>query len=244
MSDLHADSTHYSLPEVPECVDVIVIAGDIADGHERTLAWLNAQAAPTGLPILFVLGNHEIYGHDFHEDREDDYQKAGATLLHARRPSICVGNLRFVGSVLWTNFAIAGDIAASMSWFNNAMPDARDIDLGMRRLRARDVAAQHLVELSAIESALAEPFDGLTVVITHHGPHRQSLKNPDAPQVSDGSYVSDMTHLIERYRPRWWIHGHTHDFRRYQIGSTEIVCNPLGYSTGGGIFQSAMTIEV
>lgn len=244
MSDLHVDSTHYELPPTPAGADVLVIAGDVADGHDRTLAWLEAQAAPRGLPILFVLGNHELAGHDFHNLRANIYEKIGVTLLHADRPSLAIGGVRFVGSTMWTDFEIAGDKSESMRWFNNQMPDARDIDLGMRRLRARDVAAQHLIELTAIEKALAEPFFGVTVVVTHHAPHPHSLQNLDTLEPSDGSYASDLTEIIERHKPSLWAHGHTHDFRDYMTGDTRIICNPRGYSAYAGRFHTSLVVEV
>jgi Icc-related predicted phosphoesterase len=244
MSDLHVDSTHFALPPTPAGPDALVIAGDIAHGHGRALSWLETHAVPIGLPIVFVLGNHELCGHDFHDLRAEDYEKIGVTLLHAGRPSVVVGGVRFVGTTLWTNFEIADDRAASTSWFNREMPDAKDIDLGMRRLRARDVAAQHGVELVAIEGVLAQPFDGPTVMVTHHAVHRLSLRDPDNVQASDGSYASDLGGVIERHKPAFWVHGHTHDFRDYMVDRTRIVCNPRGYSAEAGRFYRSLIVEV
>ena len=244
MSDLHADSTHYVLPPTPEGADVLVVAGDIADGHDRTLIWLEAQAVPIGLPVIFVLGNQVLYGHDFFDIQSDDYEKIGVTLLHAGRPSVVLGGVRFVGSTLWTDFEIAGDRPASLRWFNADMPDAHDIDLGMRRLRARDVLTQHAVEKEEIEKVLAEPFDGPDVVMTHHGVHWLSLRDPHNLEASDGSYASDMIGVIERYKPALWVHGHTHDFPGYVVDRTMIVCNPRGYSAEAARFYRQLIVEV
>ena len=124
------------------------------------------------------------------------------------------------------------------------MPDARDIDLGMRRLRARDVLARHAVEKEEIEKVLAEPFDGPDVVMMHHGVHWLSLQDPHNLEASDGSYASDMIGVIERYKRALWVHGHTHDFPGYVVDRTMIVCNPRGYSAEAARFYRQLIVEV
>src|ERR1700712_1782745 len=60
-SDLHVDVHPYSLPPDPPDHDVVVIAGDIADGLTRHgLPWLRVHV-PTDRPVIYVPGNHDFY---------------------------------------------------------------------------------------------------------------------------------------------------------------------------------------
>lgn len=43
------------------------------------------------------------------------------------------------------------------------------------------------------------------------------------------AYSSNMENFILKYEPNYWIHGHIHTPSRYNIGKTEIICNPHGY---------------
>jgi len=40
MSDLHIDAAPHVLSETPANVDCVIVAGDVADGHERSARWL------------------------------------------------------------------------------------------------------------------------------------------------------------------------------------------------------------
>lgn len=228
MSDLHVDSTMFRLPSRPPRVDVLIIAGDASDGHERSAAWLAEYAVPTGLPVLFVPGNHDFFGHDLHTEYEQHYTAAGVTILHPGRPSIEIAGTRFVGLTLWTDYKIGGDEASAKFWAKQNMPDMLSIDVGLRRLGPRDLLEEHLRQRSILEEELCKPFDGSTVVITHHAPHPGSLRSEVTLDASDGSFASDLRVIMERHRPAVWIHGHTHTNRDYFHGTTRVVCNPRG----------------
>ena len=46
-------------------------------------------------------------------------------------------------------------------------------------------------------------------------------------------FLCDVDDLIRRAAPALWVHGHTHASIDTQVGSTRIVCNPLGYLNFG-----------
>lgn len=228
MSDLHVDSTMYRLPSTPPDVDVLVIAGDVDDGHERSCAWLADHAVSTGLPILYILDNQDYYGHDLHERCEQLYGKAGVILVHARRPTTEIAGTRFIGLTLWTDYQIAGDEASARSWARQNMPDMLSIDVGMRRVNTRDLLEQHQYQRAILETELGRTYFGSTVVVTHHAPHKRSPRSVVQMDPSDGSFASDMTSVMERLEPAVWVHGHTHLSRDYYDEATRIVCNPRG----------------
>ncbi|BDT74180.1 3',5'-cyclic adenosine monophosphate phosphodiesterase CpdA (plasmid) [Comamonadaceae bacterium OS-4] len=56
---------------------------------------------------------------------------------------------------------------------------------------------------------LAKPFEGKTVVITHHGPHPLSVHPLYVGDKRNGAYVSDLSALMPNVD--LWLHGHVHD---------------------------------
>lgn len=228
-SDIHVDSAAYELPPTPLDVDCIIVAGDVADGHHLSANWLRERVVPLGLPVVYVAGNHDFYGTDLAADYAGIYGEVGIELLHPGRPTIEIAGTRVVGSTLWTDYAIAGDVDAARSWARRSMPDLLSIDLGMRRIATRDLLDMHRQQRMTIERELVRPFDGPTIVVTHHAPHPRSLRSPMLTP-DDGSYASDLSAIIERYEPAAWIHGHVHNSRDYYVGATRVVCNPRGYA--------------
>ena len=87
--------------------------------------------------------------------------------------------------------------------------------------------ARHGVSRQFITEELAKPFDGPTVVVTHHAPSWLSV--PDKFREASAAYASRLEDLILDHEPLLWIHGHTHTSFDYKIGKTRIVCNPRGY---------------
>lgn len=228
-SDLHIDTAAYELPPTPTDLDCIIVAGDVADGHERSARWLREHVVQLGLPVIYVAGNHDFFGEDLAEDYAGIYQDASVELLHSGRPAIEIGGTRVIGCTLWTDYAIAGDVDAARSWARRSMPDLVSIDLGMRRVGTRDLLDMHRQQRMVIERALAIPFAGPTIVVTHHAPHPKSLRSPMLTP-DDGSYASDLTAIIEQFEPAIWVHGHVHQSRDFYVGATKIVCNPRGYA--------------
>ena len=89
-------------------------------------------------------------------------------------------------------------------------------------------AKRHERQLAAIEAVLAVPFEGPTVVISHHAPHPDSLEEKRATKPLDAAYASDLEALILRHKPDLWIHGHVHSQQNYMVGRTKVMANPRG----------------
>ncbi|WP_439605108.1 metallophosphoesterase [Shinella sp.] len=253
MSDLHVNTAPFELPPTPVDADVLVVAGDVGEGWHQSLRWL-FRAARRGLPVVFVPGNHEWYGYDLLDDRREELAHLGVHLLEPHSP-VEIASVRFIGGTLWTDYAIEGDSAAALWWAKTSYPDFWNIDVGMRRLRPTDLLDAHRLQLAGIEADLAQEFDGSTIVVTHHAPHPGSLVEGFSRE-SAGSYASDLTHLIQRYKPTLWVHGHVHQSFDYVVegddASTRVVCNPRGYAptrsdgsrAGNPNFLTDLVVEV
>ena len=97
-----------------------------------------------------------------------------------------------------------------------------------RRLRGADTLAIHQRQRAWLRSKLEEPFDGPTVVVTHHAPHRGSLSPRYANEWSSAGFINELPAQFFKV-PVLWVHGHTHNSFDYQVGNCRVVCNPRGY---------------
>ena len=106
-------------------------------------------------------------------------------------------------------------------------------DGGPRRLLTpHDTLRLHQAQRQWLADALQQPFDGPTVVLTHHGPHRGSLAPRYAADWVSAAYLSELPDSFFQV-PRLWLHGHTHASSDYRVGGCRIVCNPRGYQPRG-----------
>ncbi|GLQ53574.1 metallophosphoesterase [Devosia nitrariae] len=240
-SDLHVDAAPYELPPTPPDIDCIIIAGDVADGHHLSARWLRHHVVPRGLPVMYVLGNHDFFGHDISDDHSDLYARIGVELLHPGRPVVEIAGVRIIGCTLWTDYDVNGDVELARAWARESMPDLQSIDLGLRRVGTRDLLDLHRQHLGMLAGLLTEfEIQPPTIVVTHHAPHPKSLRSPHFIDDSDASFASDLSHLITVTEPAVWIHGHVHHSRDYYIGATRVVCNPRGYAV---VDSGGMRIE-
>ncbi|MGA0530772.1 metallophosphoesterase [Hansschlegelia sp. KR7-227] len=257
LSDLHIDIHPYTVALAPDAA-VVVIAGDVCERLDKSLPWMAEQVRARGHEVIYVPGNHDHYGNRAfgHTSTIDgDLPRArelaaelGMHLL-AEGEAVVIGGARFVGATLWTDYEVGGDAKLAMSTADQkigGMNDHRRIKLqssGYGRFRPVDALAAHRKQLDRLAWHLAQPFDGPTVVVTHHAPHPRSLRESKVTETIDASYASDLTEFIERWRPALWIHGHVHKNRDYRVADTRIVSNPRGYVITRGRGKNA-TVEV
>jgi predicted phosphodiesterase len=228
-SDLHLEFFDWTPPSA--AADVVVLAGDIHEAA-RGVEWARRQFPAT--PIIYVPGNHEFYGgslQDVLAVLRKEAQRFDVRLLDG--DEFVLGGVRFLGATLWTDFALYGSaktaLDAAMLDGKYSMTDFRVISCGdqglFRPQLARDI---HLNQVRWLAARLAEPFDGPTVVITHHLPHRRSIHPKYSGDRLNPCFASDLDWLV-RAPVALWIHGHTHESTDYVVNGTRVVCNPRGY---------------
>ena len=258
-SDLHLDArgnTPDPLPRAPASFDAVVVAGDLSSPLTAALDWLHERLP--GVPVVYVAGNHDAWCGPDADDRytlEDQIQRGrelaarhGITLLE--NDAAVIGGVRFLGATLWSDLGLTARLTT--------MDPARVVGRGMldyRRIRRRrsgrhhyvgpsDLLARHHASRAWLETELARPHDGPTVVVTHHAPHPMSL--PDAYDLLAGAYASDLSATILRHGPDLWVHGHVHGRADYHLGQTRVVCNARGHwdETSAVVFDPALVVEV
>lgn len=242
LTDLHTEFEDFA-PLVTD-TDVVVLAGDIGVGVQG-LHWVNAKFPDR--PVVYVPGNHEFYHHDI--ALIDDLKAQAPDHIHVLdNDQVIIDGMRFLGSILWTDFALFGEVDKffSMQHARQRMTDFAIIQNSGKQFSPEDAIRLHTASRDWLALMLAEPFDGETVVVSHHAPSSQSVHPRYACDLLTPAFASNLEHLMDGGRVALWIHGHMHDPADYEIYGTRIVCNPRGYAPNAVTpgFKPDLVIEI
>ncbi len=232
---------HYELggqfeppPSLNGKVDGVILAGDIATGPD-VIKHARHIAHAIGAPTVLVAGNHEFYDQVLETLIDDLRAQSDSEVQFLDGDAVEIAGVRILGATLWTDFALNPDRRIkAMHGMHNLMNDFRWIKRRSSTRGTRKVDPLHLVEihkaqLSWLSTELAKPFDGPTIVVTHHAPSRRSLDRRDDSSLIAAAYASNLDDFIEGKNIDVWIHGHIHENQDYMIGNTRIIANPYGY---------------
>lgn len=207
--------------------DVLVLAGDIANGTQAIELFHDWP-----VPVLYLAGNHEFYGQSFDQTRIDLRKAAEGTHIRFLDNDIAdFGGVRFLGATLWTDYLLSCN-RTQRQLMENAESRLNDhylIHTQEGRFTAANALAEHEHSRRWLEHELDKPYDGKTVVITHHGPHALSVHPRYAGDPTNAAFVSgDLDELL--LKAKLWLHGHVHDNFDYTVHGCRVVANPRGYA--------------
>ena len=162
-----------------------------------------------------------------------------------------LGGVRFIGTTLWTDFEALvpggpGVSAAAQRTARDKAMRAANYHLRIAATTrdgapflAEQLRAQALICQQWLRAALAEPFAGPTVVVTHFAP---SLRSHD-PRYGLTPGTAGFCNALDELLPLadLWLHGHLHCAVDYRVGRCRVWANPLGYAAKGeqGAFDPA-----
>ena len=256
LSDLHLESC--ATLQLPEDLsfDVTVLAGDIRSPGREAVSWALAAPAISERPTVLVAGKHEFYGSTPSEELAAMKQAATGSLVHLLdREAVVIAGVRFLGCALWTDFQLPFgadariDIGQALHQANVGMADYQRIKLMTpavraaryrefaRLLRAEDTLTMHWIDRDWLRRELQTPFDGPTVVVTHHAPSAMSVAPQYVGDRLSPAFVSDLPAEFFDV-PALWIHGHTHHSADYTLRGCRVLSNPHGYPVRGGRFEN------
>ena len=229
LGDLHIEFGDFEVPDVG--AEVMILAGDI-HVKQRGLQWALSQEF--GIPVLYVLGNHEFYGEKFPgliNNLKRDSEKTNIRILE--NDSINLGDYRFFGCTLWSDMALFGDPLAASIFAARGMNDYRLTRHSkmIRRLLPSDTVSWHTGSIKKLREFFDAGDPERSVVVTHHAPSIQSIVDNFRSDPLSPAFASNLDDFILEHQPRLWIHGHTHESFDYRIGRTRVVCNPRGYAS-------------
>lgn len=239
LSDLHLEFSAFVPPDTG--ADVVVLAGDIGQ-HTHGLQWALAELRgrhPEGQrpAILYVPGNHEFYHAELYGIRRELQKLAERARQEGIRAwvldngAVEFEGVRFLGATLWTDYQLFGsgpEMAFAMREAVRGLYDHRIIRCAPRsEFSPAQALRLHNESAAWLAGELNQPFDGKTVVVTHHLPSMQSVADRFKNDALSAAFASRLDRLVAK--ADLWIHGHTHDNMDYQLGKCRVVCNPRGY---------------
>jgi hypothetical protein len=137
--------------------------------------------------IVYVDGNHEFYGQNWDKHVDAMRQLAREREIHyLENDAVVIGGVRFLGSALWTDFALQGADTKleAMSTARQRMNDYKRIKISpppelywqrKHRLFPAMAARRHHESRQWLEEQLSPGDPQNTVVVTHHAPLPKSI---------------------------------------------------------------------
>jgi predicted phosphodiesterase len=225
LSDLHLEFGDFQ-PEHTDA-DVVILAGDIHIGR-KGIKW--AQKCFPDKPVIYVMGNHEFYGHSMAMLIKDvGMISEGTNICLLENQSVEIGGFTFLGCSLWTDFSLGNNPSAAMLAAGNNLTDYYRIKRGGRLFQPEDSLKLHQESLQWLRIQLANNDSKKTVVITHHAPSEKSIPTKHIGSILNGAFASNLTEFTKQSQVPLWIHGHTHYSVDYRIGRTRVFSNQRGY---------------
>jgi hypothetical protein len=216
-------------------------------------------------PVLFVPGNHEYDGQDFDAaDARLQETCARLGLVWLEKRVVVLQGVRFMGCTLWTDFdALTTRQALADPAGANGVTLGEQLKAREKAFRAANfylkknhalragqpmlaeaVREQGLLSQAWLRQALAQPFDGPTVVVTHFAPSLLSADPRYGITPGTAGFCNSLDDLLPLATV--WLHGHLHCPNHYVRHGCRVLANPLGYARKGEQegFQPGLRIAV
>jgi len=272
-SDLHLERYPDFRPHILPGTDVVVLAGDIGSYQSGSRLLTQdfglARFSPLHVPelaqaqVLFIPGNHEFDALDYdatYARLRDLCVSLGITWLD--REVVTLGHVRFIGTTLWSDFDALTDERADITkqlqqrtkafraanYYLSKNTTLKDGE----QVLAEGIRAMSLDCQAWLRAALATPFDGKTVVVTHFAPSLLSADPRYGKTPGTAGFCNSMDELFKLAQV--WMHGHLHCMNDYVVEGRDgplawgcrVVANPLGYLSKGEQegYRPALVIEL
>jgi predicted phosphodiesterase len=242
ISDLHLEASNMSLNNPGW--DYLCIVGDLSSEHDLIMHFFS-YVAPTDIPIIYVLGNHEYEGKrlDSNVAKLKEMLRPFENVHLLDNESIIIDGIKFIGSTLWSNFELKGlnEKKKSMDFAKYHVVDFSAIFMKNEKEQYVVLTPEKMEKMNQqscdfIEFELRKvPFEGPKVVLTHFAPHANSVA-PKYKMQDNAYWVNNLEHLMGF--SDYWFHGHTHNSFNYEVEGTKVVCNPRGFSRLCNIAQN------
>lgn len=266
VSDLHLEfrKPNKRLPVIQPVVpghSYLALCGDIGYPHMQN--YVSFLKSHSGLyeHIFVIAGNHEYYSTKRYQrtmtENEQKLKEVCYTfpnVTYLQKDAKVIGNTVFLGCTLWAAFTEEQDWLAAESIndyqhiYVDVPPDEpavprKYVHHGKRFLQPSDIRGLHTEHVEWLKEKL-EYYTalGLTIVVlTHHAPSTKLLSYTDDLSIF---YASNLEYLMEKYKIKAWLSGHTHDVIMSTVADTVVASNCLGYaSKENPLFNPQTNIE-
>ncbi len=175
--------------------DVLVVAGDITDGGRLIEAERAAELlAAAGLPVVAVLGNHDL---------RTVRRRAFRRVLERRGIALLDGEGTTLRTPAGREIGIAGIGGCGGGFWSGAGPET------IHHRASHALALRSRREATRLDAALAALGGEVRVVVTHFAPTSSTLgREPLAKYWMLGN--AELGRVIDRHRVDLALHGHAH----------------------------------
>lgn len=219
-SDIHLEFGEQCLPDVD--ADIVIAAGDIGVSSQG-VEWLKGL----NKPVIYVAGNHEFYGCEYQQVLGMlRVECADTQIQFLEKDQFVYHGVRFLGCTLWADLFIDGDEKAQA--LEKSLNDFRRVSFDGRPFLPQDFSVLYHDARAWLDTQLAQPFPGKTVVVTHHAPTEWSWIGASTA-LKKLAYCNDLKSLFHEYEIAAWFHGHVHNQGDYRIADARILSNTRGY---------------
>jgi len=254
--------------------DVLLIAGDIGEIPQQNANFLKTLKRLYYKEIVCVLGNHDLHclynrALYLYDETHELIQMSGWESYHekideTKRLYADAGIHLLDGNVITLDGV---SIGGSMGWYDGAYTKIHRIDLGkhhffryreyedMQELWKASMPDDDIKPLGWFDGLFKEEYQKLDAIVehcdimmTHINP--SILKEHQNPDWKDsptcGFYSFQGKALIEKFKGKLWLFGHSHYRGEYEITNNyrgfKLSANALGYpSEKGGLKLHVMT---
>jgi hypothetical protein len=211
LSDLHIEHGGFIAPKV--ACDVVVVAGDLANGRRMTKALVDL-CDQVRKPVVYVPGNHDWYQIDIAGEQSSLVRawRVGAFNLQVLDDGIWRfehhgTTYRFIGSTWWSAMDWTEDGATGESAFTRVSAAALGClnDYGLiwkddRPLTPDDSRSMHAVSTQFLQQQIAEAQAAgeVPIVVTHFLPSRSSCHKQYRGSLVNAYFANDRDDLASK----------------------------------------------
>jgi len=214
----------------------LILAGDIS--HYPSQILQACKHLSKRYTIFIVLGNHEFY--NISKNMKQKYKETYSKFNYIKEILEPLDNVHFLdGDVITINNI---KIGGCTSWYDGSFfysmnnMYSTNID-ALWKMSSNDAnripGIKSLYDIWKIEQlkikkAIEQRPD---IMITHVCPVLDGVAFSDKYKTdkTNAFYCFDGLNMIQEYKPKFWVHGHIHDTKSFDIDFTTILRNPLGY---------------
>ncbi|MCX6326442.1 MAG: metallophosphoesterase [Bacteroidia bacterium] len=231
----YASDLHLEFPEnrgflkrnpMPPGGDVLLLAGDIVpfaemDNHTDFFNYISDTFETT----YWIPGNHEYYRSDISDRAGSFFEKIRDNLFLVNNVSVNLKNVKLIFSTLWTNISPVNQFE-----IRQRLSDFHAIKHNRKGLTPEYYNYLHVQCRTFLNEERSKDGSEKKVIITHHVPTFMNYPEKYKGDSLNEAFAVELYDDILRSDADFWIFGHHHcDPPNFQIGTTTLATNQLGY---------------
>jgi putative phosphoesterase len=242
LSDIHVDLEHSSPDNVLEGIvvaikendiEVMIIAGDVANDYELTLQTLYDIEKACGIQCLFVPGNHDIWN-EKHPDKTawDIYDALKAFNGNlANGPVELSTDWTVIGDLGWYDYSF-GSRRYSVEEFDHMKINDRLWQDKIKAAWGKSTLEMHRHFHKKLKQQLDDCRNNNIILVTHVLPIVDfTVQPPDAMWQYLNAFLGSKQYgeLALKHSVKYSISGHVHYRKQKTYENTTFICNCLNY---------------